>query len=88
MADRMKLGMLLPLGDIGGDPGTVKDFAQAAEALGYDDLAAPDHVLGVNAETRPDWARATRRATCSTIRSCCSVISAGSLSRSASRRRC
>ena len=30
-------------------------FAQAAEAAGYDHLAAPDHVLGVNAASRPDW---------------------------------
>jgi probable F420-dependent oxidoreductase len=51
----MKLGILLPLGDIGGDPATVGDFAQAAEEMGYDDLAAPDHVLGVNAASRPDW---------------------------------
>lgn len=55
MADRMKLGVLMPLGDIGGDPGTVREFAQGAEALGFDDLAAPDHVLGANVENRPDW---------------------------------
>jgi probable F420-dependent oxidoreductase len=62
MANRIKLGMLMPLGDIGGDPRAVKAFAQAAEELGFDDLAAPDHVLGVNVETRPDWgARNTSR---------------------------
>jgi hypothetical protein len=44
----MKLGVALPLSDIGGDPATVRLFAQAAEAAGYDHLAAPDHVLGVN----------------------------------------
>ncbi len=55
MADRIKLGILAPFGDIGGDPHTVKDFAQAAEEMGYDDLAVPDHVLGVNAASRPDW---------------------------------
>ncbi len=55
MAERMKLGILLPLGDIGGDPIAVRDFAQSAEGLGYGDLAAPDHVLGVNVENRPDW---------------------------------
>ena len=51
----MKLGITLPLTDIHGDPATVRDFAQAAEALGYHHLGAPDHVLGVNAESRPDW---------------------------------
>ena len=30
----MQLGTLLPLGDIGGDPATVREYAQAAEAIG------------------------------------------------------
>ena len=51
----MKLGVSLPLSDIGGDPATVRVFAQAAEAAGYDHLAAPDHVLGVNVASRPGW---------------------------------
>src|SRR5215467_14458290 len=51
----MKLGITLPLTDIGGDPLTVREFAQAAEALGYHHLAAPDHVLGVNIASRPNW---------------------------------
>src|SRR5271157_1573370 len=51
----MKLGVALPLSNIGGDPATVRLFAQAAEAAGYDHLAAPDHVLGVNVASRPDW---------------------------------
>src|SRR6476469_5251630 len=51
----MKLGITLPLIDIHGDPVTVRDFALAAEALGYDHLGAPDHVLGVNVANRPDW---------------------------------
>lgn len=51
----MKLGITLPLIDIQGSPSIVRDFAQAAEAMGYDHLGAPDHVLGVNAASRPDW---------------------------------
>src|SRR5436305_416404 len=51
----MKLGITLPLVDIQGDPATVRDFAQAAEAMGYHHLGAPDHVLGVNVASRPDW---------------------------------
>src|SRR2546421_7636028 len=51
----MRLGITLPLTDIQGDPATVRDFAQAAEALGYHHLGAPDHVLGVNVASRPDW---------------------------------
>jgi probable F420-dependent oxidoreductase len=51
----MKLGITLPLIDIKGEPATVRDFAQAAEATGYHHLGAPDHVLGVNVASRPDW---------------------------------
>jgi hypothetical protein len=44
----MKLGVALPVIDaeIGGDPIAIRDFAQAAESMGYQDLSAPDHVLG------------------------------------------
>jgi len=55
----MQLGALLPLGDIGGDPSVVREFAQTAETIGYDFLEAPDHVLGVNAASRPGWDRNT-----------------------------
>jgi probable F420-dependent oxidoreductase len=51
----MRLGITLPLTDIQGDPAMVRDFAQAAEGLGYHHLGAPDHVLGVNVASRPDW---------------------------------
>ncbi|HEY7576459.1 MAG TPA: hypothetical protein VH855_02600, partial [Acetobacteraceae bacterium] len=51
----MQLGALIPLGDIGGEPTVVRDYAQAVEAMGYDFLEAPDHVLGVNAAARADW---------------------------------
>ena len=50
-----KLGVTLPLTDIGGDPATVLLFALAAEAAGYDHLAAPDHVFGLNTASRPNW---------------------------------
>jgi hypothetical protein len=49
----VQLGVALPLTDMGGAPATVREFALAAEAHGYH-LAAPDHVLGVNAASRPD----------------------------------
>ena len=51
----MKLGVDLPVVDIGGDPAVVKDFAQTAESVGYDHLSLADHVLGVNVENRPNW---------------------------------
>jgi probable F420-dependent oxidoreductase len=42
----MKLGALIPFGDTGGDPATVREYARSLEGLGYDFLEAPDHVLG------------------------------------------
>jgi probable F420-dependent oxidoreductase len=41
----MELGTLLPLGDIGGSPQVLKEYAQAAEDAGFDFIEAPDHVL-------------------------------------------
>ena len=49
------LAVNLPLIDTGGSPSFVKDFAQAAEDIGYRGLALPDHVLGANIANRPDW---------------------------------
>jgi len=50
----MQLGALLPLGDIGGAPPVLREYAQAAESIGYDFIEAPDHVLGANPVGRPD----------------------------------
>src|SRR4051794_7807450 len=50
----MQLGALLPLGDIGGDPAVLREYAQAAETTGYHFIEAPDHVLGANPVGRPD----------------------------------
>ena len=53
----MKLGVAIPAIDpaVGGDPATLREFAQTAEGLGYHDLSAPGHVLGVNVVSRPGW---------------------------------
>ena len=37
----MKLGVTLPLIDVGGEPDTARRFAETAEKLGYDHLALP-----------------------------------------------
>jgi probable F420-dependent oxidoreductase len=42
----MKAGVVYPQTELGGDPGALKAFAQAAEALGYDHMVIYDHVLG------------------------------------------
>ena len=43
----MKAGVIYPQTELGGDPGALKAFAQAAEALNYDHIVIYDHVLGV-----------------------------------------
>ena len=44
----MRLGAVFPTTEIGNDPIAVRDYAQAAEALGCVRLTAYDHVLGVD----------------------------------------
>jgi predicted enzyme related to lactoylglutathione lyase len=51
----MQLGVVFPQLDIGADPVAVRDYAQAAEALGYTHILAFDHVIGVNPASRPGW---------------------------------
>jgi len=46
----MQLGTTLPVTDIGTGPTVVRDYAQAAEGLGYSHLLVGDHVLGANPE--------------------------------------
>src|SRR5215204_2820248 len=58
---QMKLGVALPIVDIGGEPAAIRDFVQAAEAIGYQGIAAPDHVLGANVASRPGWTQSRGR---------------------------
>ncbi|MFI5002810.1 MAG: LLM class F420-dependent oxidoreductase [Reyranellales bacterium] len=44
----IQLGASLAVGDIGTGPAVLRDFAQAAEGLGFDYLVAPDHVIGID----------------------------------------
>jgi probable F420-dependent oxidoreductase len=51
----VKLGVVFPQTEIGADPGGVREFAQAAQELGYTHLLAYDHVLGADVSGRLDW---------------------------------
>ena len=53
----MQLGVVFPQTEIGSDPGAVRDYAQAAEALGYEHLLVFDHVLGADTSQRAEWNR-------------------------------
>ena len=51
----MQLGAIFPQTEIGADPAGVRDFAQAAESMGYEHLLVFDHVLGADASNRDGW---------------------------------
>ena len=51
----MRIGVIFPQIEIGSDPAAIRDYAQAAEELGYHYLLAFDHVLGANSASRPGW---------------------------------
>ena len=53
----MQLGAIFPQTEIGADPIAVRDFAQAAEAMGYEHLLVFDHVLGADPSKRENWDR-------------------------------
>lgn len=51
----MQLGVIFPQTEIGADAGAVRDYAEAAESLGYRHLVVYDHVLGANPERPGGW---------------------------------
>ena len=53
----MQLGAVFPQTEIGADPAGVRDYAQAAEAMGYEHLLVFDHVLGADPSKRESWDR-------------------------------
>ena len=51
-ARTMQIGVTFPQTRFDGDPVAVRDFAQAADALGYSHMLVYDHVLGAVHEGR------------------------------------
>jgi probable F420-dependent oxidoreductase len=51
----MKFGVIFPQTEIGADPAAIRDYAQAAEELGYEHILAYDHVVGADPASRPGW---------------------------------
>src|SRR4029453_13176373 len=49
----MRLNAFFPTRDIGSDPAKIRDWAQAAEDLGYAGIEVADHVFGATA--RDGW---------------------------------
>ena len=46
----MNVGVVFPQTEIGNDPGAIRAYAQAVEAMGYTHILVFDHVLGANPE--------------------------------------
>jgi len=53
----MQIGVVFPQTEIGTDPVVIRDYAQAAEQLGFAHLVAYDHVLGANPNRPGGWDR-------------------------------
>lgn len=51
----MRIGVIFPQTEISPDPIVVRDYAQAAEELGFTHLLTYDHVVGADLTNRPDW---------------------------------
>lgn len=51
----MKIGVVFPQTEFNGDPAAIREYAQAAEALGYTHILAYDHVLGVRPPDPASW---------------------------------
>ena len=49
----MQLGVVFPTTEIGNDPAAIRDWSQAAEAMGYEYVLFSDHVVGANPVTYP-----------------------------------
>ena len=51
----MTIGVVFPQTEFPSDPLAIRDFAQAAEDLGYTHLLAYDHLLGANPDREGGW---------------------------------
>jgi len=51
----MRIGVVFPQTEIGGDVGAVRAYGQQAEELGFSHVLAYDHVLGADPAAYPGW---------------------------------
>src|ERR1700733_6549581 len=51
----MRIGVVFPQTELGGDPGAVRAFATAATELGYAHIAVFDHVVGADPAVHQGW---------------------------------
>ena len=51
----MRIGVVFPQTELGGDPGAVRAFGTAASELGYAHIAVFDHVVGADPAVHRGW---------------------------------
>jgi probable F420-dependent oxidoreductase len=51
----MRIGVVFPQTELGGDPGAVRAYGQRAEELGYRHVLAYDHVVGADPAVHSGW---------------------------------
>jgi len=51
----MRIGVVFPQTELGGDVGAVRAYAQGAESLGFTHVLAYDHVVGADPAVYPGW---------------------------------
>jgi probable F420-dependent oxidoreductase len=51
----MRIGVVFPQTELGGDVGAVRAYGEAVEALGYTHLVAYDHVVGADPAVHSGW---------------------------------
>jgi probable F420-dependent oxidoreductase len=51
----MRIGVVFPQTELGGDPGAVRAFGLAASELGYEHIAVFDHVVGADPSVHRGW---------------------------------
>ncbi|MCV7317635.1 LLM class F420-dependent oxidoreductase [Mycolicibacterium confluentis] len=51
----MRIGVVFPQTELGGDPGALRSYAQAVEELGFTHILAYDHVLGADPAVHQGW---------------------------------
>ncbi|MCV7093857.1 LLM class F420-dependent oxidoreductase [Mycobacterium kubicae] len=51
----MRIGVVFPQTELGGDPAVVRAYGQAVEGLGFSHILAYDHVVGADPDVHPGW---------------------------------
>src|SRR6202035_1166480 len=52
---RMRIGVVFPQTELGGDVGAVRAYARGAEELGFTHVLAYDHVVGADPAVHAGW---------------------------------